>query len=142
MKWANHIAAAATLIAALAATTVRAQVAAIPIPGHPDVPVIIDGRNATYRLVLGDWGLSRPGAVPVRVFGPPVVSIPADGVYYPSEGRPPAYGRREIVPHRRVLPPPAPTYYRHWSAASRPLPASTQPAPRVPEVAVEARRHR
>ena len=42
------------------AGTVRADHApAIAIPGNPDVPVIINGQNATGATVVGDWGLYR-----------------------------------------------------------------------------------
>ena len=41
----------------------------IVIPSRPGVPVIINGRDASYAVVEGDWGLSRPGAVPVTVIG-------------------------------------------------------------------------
>jgi hypothetical protein len=34
---------------------------AIAIPGKPGVPVIINGQNATGAVVIGDWGLYRPG---------------------------------------------------------------------------------
>jgi hypothetical protein len=39
---------------------------AIVVPGRPDVPVIINGRDARGAIVIGDWGLSRPG-MPVTV---------------------------------------------------------------------------
>ena len=41
----------------------------IVIPSRPGIPVIINGRDASYAVVEGDWGLSRPGAVPVTVIG-------------------------------------------------------------------------
>ena len=34
----------------------------IVIPSRPGVPVVINGRDASYAVVEGDWGLSRPGA--------------------------------------------------------------------------------
>ena len=33
----------------------------IAVPGRRDVPVIINGQNATGAVVIGDWGLYRPG---------------------------------------------------------------------------------
>ena len=55
---------------ALAPAPVRADSGpVIVIPSRPGVPVIINGRDASYAVVEGDWGLSRPGAVPVTVIG-------------------------------------------------------------------------
>jgi hypothetical protein len=34
------------------------------IPGKPGVPVIINGYDASYSIVEGDWGLDRPTGVP------------------------------------------------------------------------------
>ena len=31
------------------------------IPGRPGIPVVINGYDASYTIVEGDWGLSRPG---------------------------------------------------------------------------------
>ena len=36
---------------------------AIAIPGMRGAPVIINGQNATGAVVIGDWGLYRPGHV-------------------------------------------------------------------------------
>ena len=36
---------------------------AIAIPGKRGVPVIINGQDATGAVVIGDWGLYRPGHV-------------------------------------------------------------------------------
>ena len=56
--------------AALAPATARADSGpVIVIPSRPGVPVVINGRDASYAVVEGDWGLSRPGAVPVTVIG-------------------------------------------------------------------------
>ena len=33
----------------------------IVIPSRPGVPVVINGLDASYAVVEGDWGLSRPG---------------------------------------------------------------------------------
>jgi hypothetical protein len=90
------------------------------VPGRPDVPVIINGRNAAWGVVEGDWGLYRPGAVsPTVIDGPPLLLGPRDGGYYPFFGQAPARGRHEIEPPaNRPLPPPAPTYYRSWSSQS------------------------
>jgi hypothetical protein len=36
------------------------------IPGKPGIPVVINGYDASYTVVEGDWGLSRPGHMPQR----------------------------------------------------------------------------
>jgi hypothetical protein len=43
----------------------------IAVPGKRGVPVIINGHDASWAVVNGDWGLYRPGAVPVTVIYPP-----------------------------------------------------------------------
>jgi hypothetical protein len=146
MTWANHKRAAALaatfLVLAGAAAPARADHApVIALPGHPDVPVIIDGRDATYRLVVGDWGLHRPGAVPVIVYGPPACCVPAARGYYPSTGTRPRYGRHEYETPRRIVPP-APVYYREWSAGPGREPASIYPPYAPPEVIVAPRGRR
>jgi hypothetical protein len=110
----------------------------IAIPGRPDVPVIINGVDASYAVVYGDWGLKRPGAGDIIIAG----GMPAypgvwPGGYYPMTGRKPVYGRKEHEPPPgRSLPPPAPTYYRTWSAESPPVPATEYPAFEPPQVIV------
>lgn len=42
----------------------------IVVPGKRGVPVFINGRDASWAIVEGDWGLYRPGAVPVTVIYP------------------------------------------------------------------------
>ena len=47
----------------LAAAPARADSGpVIVIPSRPGVPVVINGRDASYAVVEGDWGLARPGA--------------------------------------------------------------------------------
>jgi hypothetical protein len=110
----------------------------IVIPGRPDVPVIINGVDASYATVYGDWGLKRPGAGDIIIAGGvPVYPGAWLGGYYPSTGRRPAYGRREHEPPPgRALPPPAPTYYRTWSAEPPAVPATEYPAFEPPQVIV------
>lgn len=96
------------------------------IPGRPDVPVIINGIDASFAVVEGDWGLYRPGAAPVTVIppldAPPRRYAPARP-YFPSLGGRPYAGRHEIEPPAdRVLPKPAPVFRRSWSAESMPVP--------------------
>ena len=123
------LAVAAAIVASLAGLSgARAQdVAVIAIPGNPEVPVIINGRDASYRVVVGDWGLARPGSVPVVVYGPPAYAEPDGRGYYPSTGRRPRSGRQEVEPTRRVLPPPAPSYHRSWTTGSNAEPATIPP---------------
>jgi hypothetical protein len=115
----------------LSAAPVRADHApVIVVPGRPGVPVMINGYDASYAVVEGDWGLSRPGHVPVTViYGPTAIPGPAGGAYYPYTGRRPGIGRHEIEPPAdRKLPPPAPSYHRSWSTQSDPVaPVTTYP---------------
>jgi hypothetical protein len=94
----------------------------IVIPGKPGVPVYINGIDASYGVVEGEFGLSRPGLVaPTVIYRPLVVSNPSAPVpdYFPRDGKKPGYGRLEIIPPaNRPLPSPAPTYYRSWSSSS------------------------
>ncbi|HEY5963526.1 MAG TPA: hypothetical protein VIU42_05870 [Xanthobacteraceae bacterium] len=60
----------ATGLAALAAgSPARAADTApsIVIPSRPGIPVVINGRDASYAVVEGDWGLARPGHMPLTV---------------------------------------------------------------------------
>jgi hypothetical protein len=104
----------------------------IVIPGRPGVPVIINGVDASYAVVEGDWGLAKGVHVQPTVYGGRYVDgEPNVGHYYPSLGRKPGYGRLEIEPPaNRVLPTPAESFHQSWSAAS--TPPKAQPAP--PEV--------
>ena len=112
------------------------------VPGRRDVPVIVNplGYDASYQVVEGDFGLSRPGQVnPVIIGYPPVVPIyyqPRH--YFPSGGHLPGYGRAEInPPPNRRLPPPAQSYRRSWSAASDPIPATLDPPAATPDISVD-----
>ena len=108
------------------------------IPGKPGIPVVINGYDASYTIVEGDWGLARPGQVsPVIVSGPLIRPSPYyTGHYFPHLGRRPGYGRREVEPPPdRRLPPPAPSFYREWGAESQPLPATIPPEYPPPVIA-------
>jgi hypothetical protein len=109
----------------------------VVIPGRPGVPVIINGYDASYTVVEGDWGLTRPGHRPPTIVSGPLIS-PAPyspGPYFPSQGRRPGYGRYEIEPPPdRRLPPPAPGYYREWGTQSPELPATIDPPADPPPV--------
>ena len=96
----------------------------IVIPGRPGVPIIINGVDASYSVVEGDWGLGKGIHVQPTVYGGrPVDPEPSVGHYYPSSGRMPGYGRLEIAPPSK--PRPAESFHQSWSADSK---------PQVPEV--------
>jgi hypothetical protein len=93
------------------------------IPGRPGVPVIINGVDASYRVVEGDWGLARSVHVQPTVYGGRPVEIdPPVGHYYPSAGHLPGYGRLEIEPPSNGKPKPAESFHQTWSIQSTPQP--------------------
>jgi hypothetical protein len=97
----------------------------IVIPGRPGVPIIINGVDASYAVVEGDWGLGKGVHVQPTVYGGrPVDPEPPVGHYYPSAGHLPGYGRLEIEPASK--PRPAESFHQSWSANSR------QQLPEVP----------
>jgi hypothetical protein len=111
----------------------------IVIPGRPDVPVYINGVDASWAVVEGEFGLDRPGAVtPTIVYRPLVVSVPYNAPgYFPRDGKHPGYGRLEITPPPdRPLPPKAPSYFRSWSSQSAPGPVTDYPAYPAPPIVV------
>lgn len=99
----------------------------IVIPGRAGVPIVINGVDASYAVVEGDWGLGKGTHVQPTVYGGRYVDpVPRVGHYYPSAGRVPGYGRLEIEPPaNRKLPQPAESYHQSWSAQSAPLPAQS-----------------
>lgn len=95
----------------------------IVIPGRPGVPIIINGIDASYAVIEGDWGLARGTHVQPTIYGGRYIdSAPAVGHYYPSLGHRPRYGRLEIEPPGNRKSRGAESYYRAWSAQSSPLP--------------------
>src|SRR5258706_16081752 len=96
----------------------------IVIPGRPGVPIIINGIDASYAVVEGEWGLGKGEQVQPTIYGGRYVGIaPNVGHYYPSAGHMPGYGRLEIQPPaNRRLPQPAESYHQSWSAQSTPQP--------------------
>jgi hypothetical protein len=125
------------------------------IPGKLGVPVIINGYDASYCVVEGDWGLDRPTGVPPTIVSCPLLAPPParyDGGYFPGEGEEPGYGRLEIEPPaNRRLPPPAPKFHRSWGVQSDSTPATIDPPDTGTPLTVEphinrrkqtARRHR
>jgi hypothetical protein len=99
----------------------------IVIPGRAGVPVIINGVDASYAVIEGDWGLGKGVQVQPTIYGGRYIDpVPRVGHYYPSAGHMPGYGRLEIEPPPgRKLPPPAESYYQSWSSQSAPLPAQS-----------------
>src|SRR5271156_2714641 len=94
----------------------------IVIPGRAGVPIIINGIDASYAVVEGEWGLGKNIQVQPTIYGGSYIDPePNVGHYYPSLGRRPGYGRLEIEPPaNRILPQPAESYHQSWSAQSAP----------------------
>src|ERR1700759_5234463 len=90
----------------------------IVIPGRPGVPVIINGVDASYAVVEGEWGLGKGPHMQPTVYGGPRVGRDRPvGHYYPTLGRTPGYGRLEIEPPpNRILPKPAESYHESWTS--------------------------
>jgi len=102
----------------------------VVVPGRPGIPVYINGIDASWGVVEGEFGLDRPGLVtPTVTYRPIVLTAPSSAkAYHPSTGKRPGYGRLEIVPPPdRPIPPPVPTYFRNWSAGSAPIGISDDP---------------
>ena len=118
-------------LAILIGTTAAALADSSPvlvIPGRPGVPIIINGIDASYAVVEGDWGLGKGVHVTPTVYGGRYADpVPNVGHYYPSLGRTPGYGRLEIEPPaNRALPRPAESYYQSWSSQSTPQPVQPE----------------
>jgi hypothetical protein len=98
------------------------------IPGRPGVPIIINGIDASYAVVEGDWGLAKNEHFTPTVYGGRLVEpAPNVGHYYPSAGHVPGYGRLEIEPPaNRRLPQPAEIFHQSWSAQSTPQPVQPE----------------
>ncbi len=90
------------------------------VPTRPGVPVVLHGRDVSYVVVEGDWGLARPGHMTPTIIGyaPPVGdrASPIRGIYHPRYGAPPPRGRFEVEPVDRSTPEPAETYRRSWGS--------------------------
>jgi hypothetical protein len=110
----------------------------IVIPGRPGVPIIINGVDASYAVIEGEWGLGQNTQVQPTIYGGRYVDpVPNVGHYYPSAGHMPGYGRLEIEPPaNRRLPQPAESYHQSWSAQSTPqleIPANPPPVIVAPQ---------
>ena len=114
----------------------------IAVPGNPSTPVIIDGRDASWAVVEGDWGLYRPGHVTPAVLHPYASGNDRwhTRSYYPFAGKAPRSGRLEIIPSaNRRLPPRAESFHRYWSNDAPPVPAQTEYPAVVPPVILAPR---
>ncbi|MDU6731502.1 MAG: hypothetical protein E6471_33070 [Bradyrhizobium sp.] len=100
----------------------------IVIPQRPGVPVVINGIDASYAVVEGQYGLGRGNYMQPMIYGGrPVEPEPHVRHYHPSLGSKPGYGRMEIEPPaERKLPKPAESYSRSWGAESMMQPAEPQ----------------
>jgi hypothetical protein len=142
-----RLAPAAVLLVMTASPAFAQREPQIVIPGRPDVPVIINGVDASWGVVEGEFGLDRPGVVAPTVIYRPLLlgaEAPDDAPgYFPRSGRKPGYGRLEIMPPPGApKPPPAPTYYRNWSSQSAPLPPTEYQQYDVPSVMADPRYRR
>ena len=129
------------IVVCLVTAAARAQSGpVIVIPGHPGVPVIINGVDASYAVVEGDWGLYRPGQVsPTVIYGPVAIPGSAGTAYYPFTGHRPRRGRYEVwPPANRKLPPPAPSFHRFWSSQSDMSTPATEYPPFNPPAVIPA----
>lgn len=108
------------------------------IPGRPGVPVIINGIDASYAVVEGDFGLGKGIHVEPTIYGGRRIDpVPHVGHYYPTLGQRPGYGRSEIEPPaNRALPQPAESYNRTWSSQSAPLPPTSDVPENPPPIIV------
>ena len=110
----------------------------IVIPGRAGVPIMMDGRDVSYSVIEGDWGLGRPSNINPRViyrYGPPKGYFPDSASYFPSLGQPPRVGRKEVdMPSTN--PEPAEGNIRSWGVQSDPTPATSPSAYEMPPVIV------
>lgn len=106
------------------------------VPGRPSVPVIINGYDARWAVVEGEFGLDRPGHMDPTVIGGRYVG-PYRGWmrpsgYFPTTGEKPARGRVEgEAPINPQAPTQAEDFSRSWGAnsMSQPVPPADLPNP-------------
>jgi hypothetical protein len=112
----------------------------IAIPGRPGVPVIINGVDASYAVVEGDWGLDKGVHYQPTVYGGrPVEPAPPVGHYYPSSGHLPGIGRLEIESAGK--PRPAEHFRQSWSVESKQQQPEPPPVPAYPPPVIRAQPH-
>jgi hypothetical protein len=73
------IAASALLLAASVCGARADHAPSFVVPGKAGVPVLIYGYDASWGVVEGDWGLSRPGQLPLAVIYAPQQIYPRSG---------------------------------------------------------------
>ena len=106
---------------------------AIVRPGREGVPIIINGRDASYAVIEGDWGLERGTHVQPTIYGGRPMVLPPVGHYYPMSKTLPGYGRLEIEPPaNRPLPKPAESFHQSWEVQSNPPAPAADPVPMDP----------
>lgn len=110
----------------------------VVIPVRAGVPIIINGIDASYAVVEGDWGLAKNVHVQPTIYGGRWIGAASRvGHYYPSAGKMPGYGRLEREPPaHRASRPRAESYGRSWSAQSGPPAVAEIPA--YPPMVIEA----
>ena len=126
----------AIMVGTVGAACAESNGPVIAIPGRPGVPVIINGVDASYSVVEGDWGLDKGVHYQPTVYGGrPIEPMPPVGHYYPSEGHLPGYGRLEIEGADK--PKPAPSFHQTWTSESKPqlpeVPANPPPVIMAPQ---------
>jgi hypothetical protein len=106
------------LLAGMTASAAADSGPVVVIPSRAGVPIVINGVDASFAVVEGDWGLGKSVHVQPTIYGgwPAGMPRPA-GHYFPRTGRQPGYGRYEINTPPRPLPGDG-TYYRSWSTES------------------------
>jgi hypothetical protein len=131
-----RVASTLAILAAMTSTAFAGGGFDIVIPGRPGVPIVINGIDASYAVVEGEWGLGQGNQVQPTIYGGRYIDpVPRVGHYYPSAGRMPGYGRLEIEPPaNRRLPQPAESFHQSWSAQSAPLPAQSNVPVNPPEI--------
>jgi len=130
-------------------TTVTAMADTGPVfvvPSRPGVPIVINGMDASYAVVEGEWGLGKDVRVqPTVYYGWPVFAPPPVGRYFPRTGHAPGYGRHEINTAPRRLPQAEP-FERSWGAESprgfEPIPSEPPPILYAPDFRDRYRRSR
>src|ERR1700694_2392227 len=78
----------------------------IVIPGRPGLPIIINGVDASYAVVEGEWGLAKSEQVPPTVYGGGYVDpVPHLGHSYPHPAPQPAQPEVPFYPPPVILAP-------------------------------------
>ena len=118
----------------------------IVIPGRPGVPIIVNGQDISGAVIEGDWGLARPSQNEPRIlyrYGNGALIGPSHGGYFPTTGRAPRLGRKEVDVPRP--PHTSENVFRSFNVQSdqTPItpPQSTPPQPPIVVAPETRRRH-